>query len=124
MLYSTATSSGGTHGAIAWRTSRTVTDNTSPQAASLQPQQRGGLPGAAFALACRIAMWYTLAMRKITAIRLDDAGRAALHVIRERYGVVSDSDASRLAVRLVAESTRVDLRQERDDHGRGEPAQD
>lgn len=70
-------------------------------------------------------------MRKITTIRLDDADRAAIAVIRQRYGVVSDSDAMRLAVRLVAESKRVDIRQdagkvgevgEADHNGRNEPA--
>ena len=67
-------------------------------------------------------------MRKITTIRLDDADRAAIAaiaVIRQRYGVASDSDAMRLALRLVAESKRVDIRQaadEADNHGRNEPA--
>jgi len=69
-------------------------------------------------------------MRKITTIRLDDADRAAIAVIRQRYGVVSDSDsdAMRLAVRLVAESKRLDIRQdagkvgEADHNGRNEPA--
>jgi len=61
-------------------------------------------------------------MRKITTIRLDDADRTAIATIRQRYGVASDSDAIRLALRLVAESKRVDLRQDTDDHGRVEPA--
>lgn len=61
-------------------------------------------------------------MRKITTIRLDDADRAAIAVIRQRYGVASDSDAIRLALRLVAESKRVDIRQDADNHGRNEPA--
>lgn len=64
-------------------------------------------------------------MRKITTIRLDDADRAAIAVIRQRYGVASDSDAMRLALRLVAESKRVDIRQdadEADNNGRNEPA--
>ncbi len=69
-------------------------------------------------------------MRKITTIRLDDADRAAIATIRQRYGVASDSDAIRLALRVVAESKRVDLRQDADnrsadDHGRSgrdEPA--
>ena len=67
-------------------------------------------------------------MRKVTTIRLDDADRAAIAVIRQRYGVVSDSDAMRLALRLVAESKRVDIRQdagkvgEADHNGRNEPA--
>lgn len=61
-------------------------------------------------------------MRKITTIRLDDADRAAIAVIRQRYGVASDSDAMRLALRLVAESKRVDIRQDADNSGRNEPA--
>ncbi len=66
-------------------------------------------------------------MRKTTTIRLDDADRQAIAVIRQRYGVASDSDAIRLAVRVVAESRRIDLRQGADDkgaddHGRDEPA--
>jgi Arc/MetJ-type ribon-helix-helix transcriptional regulator len=61
-------------------------------------------------------------MRKITTIRLDDADRAAIAAIRQRYGVASDSDAIRLALRLVAEAKRIDIRQDADDHGRDEPA--
>ena len=64
-------------------------------------------------------------MRKLTTIRLDDADRAAIAVIRQRYGVASDSDAMRLALRLVAESRRVDIRQDAgdaDNRGRNEPA--
>jgi Arc/MetJ-type ribon-helix-helix transcriptional regulator len=49
-------------------------------------------------------------MRKITTIRLDEADRAAIATIKERYGVASDSDAIRLALRLLAESKRVDIR--------------
>jgi Arc/MetJ-type ribon-helix-helix transcriptional regulator len=49
-------------------------------------------------------------MRKITTIRLDEADRAAIETIKARYGVASDSDAIRLAVRLLAESKRVDIR--------------
>ena len=48
-------------------------------------------------------------MRRITTIRLDDADRQAIAVIRQRYGVASDSDAIRLALRLLAESKRVDI---------------
>jgi Arc/MetJ family transcription regulator len=48
-------------------------------------------------------------MRKRTTIWLDDGDRAALATVRERYGVASDSDAIRLAVRLLAESKRVNL---------------
>jgi Arc/MetJ-type ribon-helix-helix transcriptional regulator len=67
-------------------------------------------------------------MRKLTTIRLDDMDRAAIAVIRQRYGVASDSDAIRLAVRLVAESRRIDIRQDAadaadaDNNGRNEPA--
>jgi hypothetical protein len=61
-------------------------------------------------------------MRKITTIRLDDADRQAIAVIRQRYGVASDSDAIRLALRVVAESRRIDLRQGTDDNGRDDPA--
>ena len=48
-------------------------------------------------------------MRKRTTIWLDEVDRAALLTIRERYGVASDSDAIRLAVRLLAESKRVNV---------------
>jgi len=70
-------------------------------------------------------------MRKLTTIRLDDADRQAIVAIRQRYGVASDSDAIRLALRLVAESKRVDIRQDADnnsnsnsdgDNGRSERA--
>src|SRR5260221_12092228 len=60
-------------------------------------------------LACCISLWYTSHMRKITTIRLDEADRAAIATIKARYGVASDSDAIRLAVRLLAESKRVDV---------------
>ena len=60
-------------------------------------------------LACRISLWYTCHMRKITTIRLDEADRAAIATIKARYGIASDSDAIRLAVRLLAESKRVDV---------------
>ena len=56
-------------------------------------------------------------MRKLTTIRLDDADRQAIAVIRQRYGVASDSDAVRLALRLVAESKRVDIHQDVDNNG-------
>jgi hypothetical protein len=48
-------------------------------------------------------------MRKRTTIWLDESDRAALAKIRERYGVASDSDAIRLALRLLAESKRVNV---------------
>jgi Arc/MetJ-type ribon-helix-helix transcriptional regulator len=49
-------------------------------------------------------------MKKRTTIWLDETDRAAIAAIRERYGVASESDAIRLAVRLLAESKRVDIR--------------
>ena len=49
-------------------------------------------------------------MKKRTTIWLDDADKAAISLIRERYGVASESDAIRLAVRLLATSKRVDIR--------------
>jgi Arc/MetJ-type ribon-helix-helix transcriptional regulator len=60
-------------------------------------------------------------MRKMTTIRLDDADRHAIATIRRRYGVASDSDAIRLALRLVAESRRIDIRWDADDHGHDRP---
>ena len=48
-------------------------------------------------------------MRKMTTIRLDETDRAAIETVKERYGVASDSDAIRLALRLLAESKRVDI---------------
>jgi Arc/MetJ-type ribon-helix-helix transcriptional regulator len=48
-------------------------------------------------------------MRKRTTVWFDEGDRAALATIRERYGVASDSDAIRLAVRLLAQSRRVHL---------------
>ncbi len=48
-------------------------------------------------------------MRKRTTIWLDEADRAALGTVRERYGVASASDAIRLALRLLAESKRVNV---------------
>lgn len=48
-------------------------------------------------------------MRKVTTIRLDETDRAAIETVKERYGVASDSDAIRLALRLLAESKRVDI---------------
>jgi hypothetical protein len=56
-------------------------------------------------------------MRKLTTIRLDAADRQAIATIRQRYGIASDSEANRLAVRLVAQSKRVDLQQDTGDHG-------
>ena len=48
-------------------------------------------------------------MRKRTTIWLDEANRAALATVRGRYGVATDSDAIRLALRLLAESQRVNV---------------
>ncbi len=47
-----------------------------------------------------------------TTVRLNEQDRAAIATIRVRYGLESDSDAIRLALRILAESTRVDIRQE------------
>jgi Arc/MetJ family transcription regulator len=55
----------------------------------------------------RMALCYTRCMRKRTTIWLDEADRAAVATVRERYGVATDSDAIRLALRLLAESARV-----------------
>ena len=62
-------------------------------------------------------------MKKRTTIWLDDADRVGIASIRERYGVASDSDAIRLALRLLAEATRVDIRHEKRDESRGDGAQ-
>jgi Arc/MetJ family transcription regulator len=59
-------------------------------------------------------------MKKRTTIWLDDADRVAIASIKERYGAASDSDAVRLALRLLAESTRVDIRHEERYESRGE----
>jgi hypothetical protein len=48
-------------------------------------------------------------MKKRTTMWLDDADRAAIAAIKARYGTASDSDAIRLALRLLAESKRVDI---------------
>ena len=49
-------------------------------------------------------------MKKRTTIWLDEADRAAIATIKERYGTATESDAIRFAVRLLAESKRVDSR--------------
>jgi hypothetical protein len=41
---------------------------------------------------------------KRTTIFLGDEDREAIHAIRQRFGVSTDSDAIRLAVRVVAEA--------------------
>jgi hypothetical protein len=63
-------------------------------------------------------------MKKRTTIWLDDADRAAIATIKERYGSASDSDAIRLALRLLAESKRVDIRDGERDESRRDSAQD
>ncbi len=66
-----------------------------------------------------MAMCYTIHMRKRTTIWIDESDRAALAKVRERYGVASDSDAIRLALRLLAESKRVHV--EAPDKGKPQP---
>lgn len=61
-------------------------------------------------------------MKKRTTIWLDDADRTAIATIRARYGVASESDAIRLAVRLLAESKRVDIHQGKQDKQHGDSA--
>ncbi len=56
-----------------------------------------------------MVLCYTRYMKKRTTIWLDDTDRAALAKVRERYGVATDSDAIRLALRLLAESQRVNV---------------
>ena len=48
-------------------------------------------------------------MKKRTTIWLDEADKAAIKVIKERYGMATESDAIRLAARLLAASKRVDI---------------
>ena len=40
---------------------------------------------------------------------LDEADRAAIATIKERYGAATESDAIRLAIRLLAQSKQVDI---------------
>ena len=70
-----------------------------------------------------MAMCYILRMRKRTTIWFDESDRSALAKIRERYGVASDSDAIRLALRLLAESKRVNVETqvETQDTGESQP---
>jgi hypothetical protein len=49
-------------------------------------------------------------MKKRTTIWLDEADRAAITTIKERYGVARESDAIRLALRVLAAAKRVDIR--------------
>jgi hypothetical protein len=48
-------------------------------------------------------------MKKRTTIWLDEVDRSAIAAIKERYGTATDSDAIRLAIRLVAEAKRVEI---------------
>jgi hypothetical protein len=48
-------------------------------------------------------------MKKRTTIWLDEADRAAIATIKERYGMATESDAIRLAIRLLAQSKQVDI---------------
>jgi hypothetical protein len=41
---------------------------------------------------------------------LGEQDRSAIRLIQERYGVATDSDAIRLAVRVLAESRALDIR--------------
>ena len=50
-------------------------------------------------------------MKQHTTIWIDTVDRSAIAVIRERYGCSTDSDAIRLALRILAESSRVDIQQ-------------
>lgn len=46
---------------------------------------------------------------KRTTIHLAETDRIAIAKIKERYGVSTDSDAIRLAVRVLAESKKLDI---------------
>jgi hypothetical protein len=54
-------------------------------------------------------MCATFTMRKRTTSWRDEADRAALVRVRERYGAARERDAIRLAWRLLAESKRVSV---------------
>jgi Arc/MetJ family transcription regulator len=54
-----------------------------------------------------MAYCYTRDMRRRTTIWLGDPDRDAIHTVRERFGLSSDSDAIRLAVRTLARAERV-----------------
>ena len=56
-----------------------------------------------------MALCYTLRMKKRTTIWIDEADRAAIATIKERYGTATESDAIRLAIRLLAQSKQVDI---------------
>lgn len=76
----------------------------------------------AFILLKYMALCYTFTMRKRTTIWLDEGDRAALAKIRARYGVASDSDAIRLALRVLAESKRVNVETSENTNERKPPA--
>ena len=42
-------------------------------------------------------------MKKKTTIYLNEADREAIAIIKQRYGITSDSDAIRFALRIVSE---------------------
>ena len=63
-------------------------------------------------------------MKKRTTIWLDEVDRAAITTVKVRYGVASDSDAIRLALRLLAQSKRVDIQNREQDGPDGDGAQD
>jgi hypothetical protein len=69
-----------------------------------------------------MALCYTAAMKKRTTIWLDEVDRTAMAVIKARYGTATESDAIRLAIRLVAESKRVDIHVGRQEQARGDGA--
>lgn len=46
---------------------------------------------------------------KRTSIHLGDRDRLAISKIKERYGASTDSDAIRLALRVLAESKKLDI---------------
>jgi hypothetical protein len=47
-------------------------------------------------------------MKKRTTVWLDEADKAAIAAIKERYGSATESDAIRLAIRLLAHAKQVD----------------
>ena len=46
---------------------------------------------------------------KRTTIFLADADRDAIHMVKQRYGVSSDSDAIRLALRVLASAQNISV---------------
>ena len=50
-----------------------------------------------------MALWYNTRMKR-TTIYLDDADRVAIKVIRERYGMDTDSAAIRFSLRVIADA--------------------